>query len=924
MIAILLFFVLVASPSWAATLYSSPTGSGSTCSSASPCTNSTALGLLAPGDTLLVADGTYTGTSQMFTWSGTLSNNVCTATKGGTAVAPITIKAVNDGAAIIDGQVARAPLRWTCVQYVIVEGLRFQNSNVNVVFLISSSHNTFRRISVYNGNYYPAPDTAACPGVPYYNYHTMQVYNNSDYVMVEDSIFGGAGRNMITYYTSKFGIFQRNVLIGGGYTAGTVIPGGCTSFRGDNHGEPIQVYGSSDTVIANVISIGLGEWSGHLRFLQAGFNIWANTGQQAHRNKYLGTIVMNYPGYGYFVSSFCNSTQAAECITDNLFENVVSYKNGWGAYIQNGINTTVNYATLAAGTQGEGGTGSYKDGLLFAQVRDPAKVSSYLVKNALIINNDYACTATSDVQAGDAVINYALLYGNVGLYDALCTSQVTKTNITTGVDPAVDSIAYVKAGSPAITAGEGGGQVGADTRCRYISSYSGTGIVTVHTTESLWPLPSFINQRTIDETLQIHGVSYDPNAIVLDALGPRDTANLGCPAGNPPPSPSSYASSTGTSSASYSHNIDAGTTRLLACVALYDDGQNVGSVSSITSGGESLSLLASGRVVTSPGYRAVEVWGLANPTSGNRTISLATTGAVDQVAVTTIALPDSASLRAVASTSGLGVSPAVTATAANGDTIYDCLANSSSATATPGADQTQQASTAHATAGTVRLSVSTQAGSDGGLMSETLSSNNYYAYAAVASVPGSPPPPTTPTWTLSKYRIASLYGVPGSAETPIFSTAVNTPGTIANGGAGRIRTEIAVGGADSTAISAALYCRTDANPYAEIRGQFNGNPLRLIGNDSYATIPNPQTPTTQQLGSGSFTAGVVVRREEDATIINAMANGGVTEHEWLVDVDPTLAPGTAIDCEVRSGDGVTISYPVRPAITIVTPNVAAP
>ncbi|HYP87248.1 MAG TPA: right-handed parallel beta-helix repeat-containing protein, partial [Polyangiaceae bacterium] len=47
----------------AATYYASPTGSGSTCSAAAPCSLGSGINKIAGGDTLLLADGTYSGAS---------------------------------------------------------------------------------------------------------------------------------------------------------------------------------------------------------------------------------------------------------------------------------------------------------------------------------------------------------------------------------------------------------------------------------------------------------------------------------------------------------------------------------------------------------------------------------------------------------------------------------------------------------------------------------------------------------------------------------------------------------------------------------------------------------------------------------------------------------------------------------------------
>src|SRR4030095_5675166 len=89
--ALLLAAVAAAAPSLAAgaTLYVSPSGSdGNTCSSALPCREiRRALELVGPGDTILVADGSYKGfdVSDMH----------------GAAGSPITIKAQGTGAVVV-------------------------------------------------------------------------------------------------------------------------------------------------------------------------------------------------------------------------------------------------------------------------------------------------------------------------------------------------------------------------------------------------------------------------------------------------------------------------------------------------------------------------------------------------------------------------------------------------------------------------------------------------------------------------------------------------------------------------------------------------------------------------------------------------------------------------------------------------------
>src|SRR5215469_3518521 len=106
---------------------------------------------LQPGDTLLLNDGVY--------YSSLFIEN-----KAGTATAPITIKAVNDGKAIIDG--SRITARWTPpvfigsgTAYITVEGIVARNApqstidpyvNESVVYVYGTAHDiTLRRITAH-------------------------------------------------------------------------------------------------------------------------------------------------------------------------------------------------------------------------------------------------------------------------------------------------------------------------------------------------------------------------------------------------------------------------------------------------------------------------------------------------------------------------------------------------------------------------------------------------------------------------------------------------------------------------------------------------------------------------------------------------------------------------------------------------------
>lgn len=175
--------------SLAATFYAAPAGSGTTCGSGSPCSLTSGVGKLVAGDTLILKDGTY--------------NSGITVGSSGTASSPITIKAENDGRAIVDGQRQRETLKISGKNYVNVEGLILQNALYDVVKVSGgSSHINLKRLSAYN----------AGAG----NYHLFLIWSSS-YVLVEDCVASQtsgankAGRyGIVSFGGANHNIFRRN------------------------------------------------------------------------------------------------------------------------------------------------------------------------------------------------------------------------------------------------------------------------------------------------------------------------------------------------------------------------------------------------------------------------------------------------------------------------------------------------------------------------------------------------------------------------------------------------------------------------------------------------------------------------------------------------------------------------------------------
>jgi len=124
------------------TYYVSPSGSDSNpCTQALPCRQlSKALTLVAAGDTILLADGTYAGTD---------------VTKTGTAQAPITIKAQGSNAVISARANVRGNLYLNNCSYVIVDGIKTSGGTGSLAAGIAvrfSNHVTVKNSTSYNNN----------------------------------------------------------------------------------------------------------------------------------------------------------------------------------------------------------------------------------------------------------------------------------------------------------------------------------------------------------------------------------------------------------------------------------------------------------------------------------------------------------------------------------------------------------------------------------------------------------------------------------------------------------------------------------------------------------------------------------------------------------------------------------------------------
>ena len=191
----------------AATYYISPTGNDSNngISQVTPlATFNKAWEILQPGDTIYLMDGTY--------------YQVIEPTINGISGSPITIKALNDGKAIINGEFQRHTVvigrSWDFISnptnstpnpygnYFQVEGLIAKNSIADV-YEIYARNVSLKRCSGYNAN-------------PHDNFHVITVWAKGSptspaNILIEDCVVAGSGRKMIIDYDTYVNVvFRRN------------------------------------------------------------------------------------------------------------------------------------------------------------------------------------------------------------------------------------------------------------------------------------------------------------------------------------------------------------------------------------------------------------------------------------------------------------------------------------------------------------------------------------------------------------------------------------------------------------------------------------------------------------------------------------------------------------------------------------------
>lgn len=367
-VLICLILAALSGQAQAATYYLSPTGNDSlngTTLAQAWATFSRAWNTVRAGDTLILADGTY-------------RQRVAPGISG-TASAHITIRAQNDGRAIIDGDTTGdgigdmpSPVSLQ-TSYIDIEGLIIKNGGrdcnnstqlcytVGETLALGGTNNTVRRTSIYNAH----PDI---------NSIVVSVLGSNN--LVEDCVVGGFGRKMMYVFGSGTrNIFRRCFVAWQEWDGREFSPGNWP------WGDSIETYNASGNVFENCIVYGMTPGPG------SGINIFSQGGQSSSNNAVLGTMAvkagMKWNGTSmtwpcpspYDSSAPCTNLAGwnyrsgfrlgnfGETTRNNLFQDIFAYGNGgYGMHVDL---SSGNTNQLVRATMLNNGLGSGEKGLSF-------------------------------------------------------------------------------------------------------------------------------------------------------------------------------------------------------------------------------------------------------------------------------------------------------------------------------------------------------------------------------------------------------------------------------------------------------------------------------------------------------------------------------------------------------------------------------
>lgn len=422
-----------------------------------------AMAAMSGGDTLIIRDGTYTGTSNQI--------DVSHLPPAGSAGAYTTIKAENNGAAIFDGENARTMFNLEATtssnnRYWQFEGIIWCRSTGSCVALNNSSYVKFLRCGAY--------DAASGNNV------NFSVAANSHYVLFEGCYAYGTGRYKFLAYGYLNGYPE--------VATDHIIFRNCVGrLDGANpSGDPMSVYSiysADDCLVQNCIAIDSDQvdaWSNVGSY--AGAFAVPSTSKDTNRTTFTNCLALNMENGGLNT----NGNNSLDAI-DTTFTNCVlwDYNQVDNATLNllRGTNSIINHCTFGASNSYYYIFNSY----------DYSGHNATTVKNSIFYNHQDLSTGHSmfyDIETYD----YNNYYGNEYSVSAAAHDQTLNPIWHTSTNPtgALKYITRIESGSTLSGDADDAGDIGANLDHLIGTAgtlYDDTGYNT-DTGTSMWPFPN--------------------------------------------------------------------------------------------------------------------------------------------------------------------------------------------------------------------------------------------------------------------------------------------------------------------------------------------------------------------------------------------------------------------------------------------------
>lgn len=430
--SIILVFYIIASPLWSATLYM---GSGETYTNLH-----SAMAAMSSGDTLIIRDGTYTGSTNVIGTNHLPPN--------GTANAYTQIRAENPGNVLFDGQNTMTMFNGsftTGMQYVTFYGIEWGRGTIAAVYLGGANHIKFQRCGVFDGS----------------NSGSGFAFHTCSYVLVEDSYIWGQYFYGINPYHCDHLVLRRVV--------------GRLDRSNGAWAAVFAVYGCTDVEVQNCIAIDCDQTS---LYTVTSENIYGfynpNNSDGTEGANYRGCIALNIQGPTSTYDDLSHAMVISQDCYDYYIYDSVFWDNSRGVWDRSSsLEATFQHCLIGDKSSEYWGAGIAGSGTI--------------TESIILDCTQYGIESTTS--------DYNCLYGNTDNFSGSEGEHDICSENANAINPRTNGLLYIpriENGSTLATAGSGSDRIGPQILYKIGTTgtlWGDTGYNTT-TSDDLWPFPN--------------------------------------------------------------------------------------------------------------------------------------------------------------------------------------------------------------------------------------------------------------------------------------------------------------------------------------------------------------------------------------------------------------------------------------------------